>query len=494
MDFQITGNVMKKLLLVCWLSILFEILPLPQALTFAQIPSAPKASNPLVFEQALDLIDKSAGVAGVLVVSLPSGELVCRSRATDTLVPASLMKLLTSYAALKKLGPTFTFTTKALAVGPPVDGVISGDLWIKGNGDPFFVSEKAFELAQAIKDSGIRQITGSVFVDESFFQSPSERICLDSDCSGAYNPLVSATAIDYNTLTIRINAPSKAGKAVSADSGLAQGYVRVSGQATLKKKGGNSLLLHSLGADGDGREQFQLSGQTRARGGPVREFRFNAADPSGLFAHAVRTALERSGVKILGPGAREGTAPPNAKVIAAYHSPPVSELISGMNTYSNNFMAEMLLRSLGGIVAGEPGTSEKGLAIVRTCLREAGIPDGVATIDCGSGLSRSCRVSPATLCRLLIAAWNDKGIREEFISSLAVNGGQGTLRRRMCKPGLTVRGKTGTLDDVIGFAGYVTGPSGNTCAVAVILNEVRDRTRARQAVDSLLEKVAFSGR
>jgi D-alanyl-D-alanine carboxypeptidase/D-alanyl-D-alanine-endopeptidase (penicillin-binding protein 4) len=487
---------MKKLLLVCCLSILFEISAGTQVRTSAQIqgpPGAPEARSPAAFQQALGLIDKAAGASGVLVVSLSSGDIVCRSRPAEALVPASVMKLLTSYAALKKLGPSFTFTTKALAVEPPVDGVISGDLWIKGNGDPFFVSEKAFELARAIKDSGIRQITGGIFVDESFFQPSSERICLDNDCSAAYNPRVSATAIDFNTLTIRITAPVKAGKALSADSGLAQGYVRMSGQASLKKKGANSLLLRSLGAAGDGTEQFQLSGQARIRGGLVREFRFNAADPAGLFAHAVRAALERSGVKVLGPGAREGTSPPNARVIASYCSPPLSELISGLNRYSNNFMAEMLLRSLGGVVAGEPGTSEKGIAVVRTCLREAGIPDEISTLNCGSGLSRFCRVSPAMLCRLLVAAWNDKGIREEFISSLAVNGGRGTLKRRMCKPGLTVRGKTGTLNDVIGFAGYVTGPSGNTCAAAVILNEVRDRARARQAVDSLLERVAFSG-
>jgi D-alanyl-D-alanine carboxypeptidase/D-alanyl-D-alanine-endopeptidase (penicillin-binding protein 4) len=207
----------------------------------------------------------------------------------------------------------------------------------------------------------------------------------------------------------------------------------------------------------------------------------------------MRSALERSGVKVLGTRAQEGTMPPDAKEIAHCQSAPLSELVAGLNKYSNNFMAEMLLKSLGGVVAGSPGASEKGVAVIRTSLREAGIPSEIATLDCGSGLSRICRVSPATFCRLLLAAWNDKAIGEEFISSLAVNGGPGTLRRRMCKPGLTVRGKTGTLGDVIGFAGYTTGPSGNTCAVAIILNDVPDRAKARKAVDALLEQVAFSG-
>ena len=267
----------------------------------------------------------------------------------------------------------------------------------------------------------------------------------------------------------------------------------MNGEPGSRKKGAAPLRLRSVGASGKGQEHFQLSGGASGRGGRVREFRFNAADPAGLFANAMRTALERSGVKVLGTEAREGTAPPGAKVIAYHDSPQLVELISDMNRYSNNFMAEMLLRSLGGHVAGAPGTSERGIAIVRTSLREAGIPAETESLDCGSGLSRFCRISPETFCRMLCAAWSDSGIREGFILSLAVNGEKGTLRRRMCKPGLTVRGKTGTLNDVIGFAGYVSGPSGRVCAVAVILNEVRDRAKARQALDYLIEKVAFSG-
>ncbi|MGO9312256.1 MAG: D-alanyl-D-alanine carboxypeptidase/D-alanyl-D-alanine-endopeptidase [Syntrophobacteraceae bacterium] len=491
---------MRKLSLICCMSVLLmhtAVFPArSQIQTFSQIQVSAGASGdqvPAAFQQAMERIGKAAGTAGVLVVSLSSGEVVCQSRPKDTFVPASLMKLLTSYAALKKLGPSFRFTTKVLAVEAPVEGVISGDIWIKGSGDSFFVSENALLLAQEMRESGIRQIRGSIFVDNSFFDPPSERICLDSDCAGAYNPVVSATAIDYNTLTVKITTPAKGGKAFSADPGLAAGYVLVNGEPGSGKKGAPPLRLRSLGASGKGQEHFQLSGGASGRGGRVREFRFNAADPAGLFANAMRTALERSGVKVLGTEAREGTAPPDAKVIAYHDSPQLVELISGMNRYSNNFMAEMLLRSLGGHVAGAPGTSEKGIAIVRTSLREAGIPAETESLDCGSGLSRFCRISPETFCRMLCAAWSDSGIREGFILSLAVNGEKGTLRRRMCKPGLTVRGKTGTLNDVIGFAGYVSGPSGRVCAVAVMLNEVRDRAKARQALDFLLEKVAFSG-
>lgn len=228
---------MRKLALICCILVaimhpaVFTAGSQIQTFSQIQVPAAaPEDQIPTEFQQAMERVGKAAGAAGVLVVSLSSGEVVCQSRAKDTLVPASLMKLLTSYAAMKKLGPSFRFTTKVLAVEAPVEGVISGDIWIKGSGDPFFVSEKALQLAQTIKESGIRQIRGSIFVDDSFFDLPSERICLDSDCAGAYNPVVSAAAIEYNTLTVRITTPAKGGGAFGVDPGLAAGYVRVSGK------------------------------------------------------------------------------------------------------------------------------------------------------------------------------------------------------------------------------------------------------------------------
>lgn len=444
-------------------------------------------------QQSMERVQKAAGSAGVQIIALPSGRVVCQSRPKDQFVPASLVKLLTSYAALKKLGPSFRFTTTVFAAEEPSAGVIAGDIWIKGNGDPFFVSEKTLLLARALKERGVTHIRGGIHVDNSFFQPASEHICLDAGCVGIYNPVVSPTAIDYNTITIKLSFPAKGAKTPKIESSPEGGYVTLAGSAGSGKKGSDTLRLRSLGATGDGREQFQLSGQLSARGGRIRQYRFNVADPAGSFAHAVRAALNRSGIRVSGAIADEGMAPPQAKAIAFYDSPPLSELVGGLNKYSNNFMAEMLLKALGGNVAGAPGTTSKGIAVIRSSLKEAGIPDEVGTLDCGSGLSRFCLVSPDTFCRLLAAAWQDQAMGSDFVSSLAANAGVGTLRGRMHRPGLTVRGKTGTLNDVVGFAGYVSGPSGNTYAAVIILNDVADRARARKAIDALLEEVAFSG-
>ncbi len=449
-----------------------------------------RAARP--FEQSLERLLSAGGRAGVMLVSLPSGRVELDYRSGDPLVPASVVKLLTTYAALKKLGPSFRFPTEMYAAVQPSDGVVRGDIWIKGYGDPLFDFEKAGLLARELKEHGIRRITGGIFTDESFFEPAAEQVCLDRDCVGAYNPVVSAAAADFNMLTLRVAVPKRAGKPVMADAPAAEGYARVRCSAVSGKKGG-SLRVKSTGAVGNGQEGFQVTGQGASRGPRVREYRFHAADPAGLFAHTVRVALERAGIRVEGRDSRRGTVPAGAVLIARCESEPLSELIADINKYSNNFMAEMLLRGLGAHEAGPPGTTEKGVAAVRAVLDQVAVPERAGMIDCGSGLSRFCLVSPGTFCRLLVAAWRDAAVGADFLSSLAVNSGEGTLRRRMAKPGLTVRGKTGTLSDVIGFAGYVTGPAGKTFAASIILNDVRDRAGARRAIDSFLEDVAFSG-
>jgi len=475
-------------LFVIFFILFLSAFPLILHPAFAADPETPKP----VFQDALERIQKAGGRTGIQLVLLPSGEVICDYQSKETFVPASLVKVLTSYGALKKLGPSFRFQTGVYALNKPVDGVISGDIWIKGSGDPLFVSESALQLALTIRERGINQIRGGVFVDESFFQPASERICLDGDCAGSYNPLVSAAAIDFNMVTLRLSIPPKAGKAITVDSLSAGNYAHVSGGASTGKKGGNSLRIRSLGSSGNGHEEFQLSGQGSVKGARAREYRFMAADTAGLFANAVRAALDRSGIRVLGQSAREGTMPPEAVMVASRESAPLSELVATMNKHSNNFMAEMLLKGLGGYVEGSPGTSAKGISVIRSALNASGIAEETGMLNCGSGLSRFCRISPDTFCRLLAAAWQDPVIAEDFTASLAVNAEEGTLRKRMRKPGLTVRGKTGTLNDVIAFCGYVSGPSGKVYAVTVMLNDVKDRFKARQAIDSFLEEVAFS--
>ena len=152
----------------------------------------------------------------------------------------------------------------------------------------------------------------------------------------------------------------------------------------------------------------------------------------------------------------------------------------------------MLVRDLGAAIIGAPGTEAKGLAVVRQTLLEMGVPGPEVELDSGSGLSRTSRISPHALCKVLTAAYQDFSIAPEFLSSLASIGQEGTLRRRLPRlpEQVIIRGKTGSLRDVVGFAGYASGPATGVHAVVILLNAVQRPDQAKKAIDSLLSQLA----
>lgn len=439
------------------------------------------------FDTHLSALKKCAERVGIQVVSLRNGNVLWEHHAKETFLPASLVKILTSYAALKHLGPHHKFRTEVLARAPIEGNTLSGDIWIRSEGDPFLLVEKAWTPAHRLKALGIHRILGGVYVDNSYFDPPVEPICLDDQCRRSYNPVLSATALDFNTVTLRAFPASRAGSPVQVEWSPPGDYIRVSNSAATAAKGSRTRLhIESLGLARDSREIFQISGRIPLGTAREYEYRFNIADPAVFVAHAFRALLREVGIGISGNAAGPGTPPPEAKPIATWESLPLGDMLYGLNRYSNNFMAEMVLRSMGGVVAGPPGSKAKGLKAVRESLGALGIPADEAILDSGSGLSRNCRVSPQAFCKVLLSSYLDFTIAPEFLASLATNNQDGTLKRRILQPGVTVRGKTGTLNDVAAFAGYIAAPETDTLAVTVILNDVQNISEAREAMDAFL--------
>ena len=423
---------------------------------------------------------------GVKIVSLPSGRVVWEHHADTPLIPASLAKLFTGYTALKRLGPDHRFRTELLTEALPQGGTVAGNLWIRSEGDILLTTERAAEIANLLKAASVKTVSGGLRVDNSRFLPGKEQICLDGKCIETYNPVISATAMDYNVVTLRIEPGSKPKTPAKVLCSPPGDYLRIINKAETGPRRSRSTLEVVPGVIGESQgEVARISGKIPA-GGPPEEFRFNAEAPALFTAHAFKEIFRRKGIDILGP-AGEGTAPSGAVRTTLYESPPLGELLYGLNRYSNNFMAEMLLRSLGGATAGYPGTSLKGLDAVKKSVRELGIPEQEAVTASGSGLDRISRVSPAAFCTLLFSAWGDPVLGPVFFASMAENGCSGTLCRRLIRPGLVVRGKTGTLSDVVGFAGVVSPASGGQYIVAVMLNGVKDVSAARAILDALLE-------
>lgn len=479
------GNRLRLLHRVIWgLLVGFVLVPTNGA-------SAASIQEKGVGERSLARFYRCAGQVGLQVVELPSGRIVLEHRGHEPLIPASVVKILTSFAALKWLGPEHVFRTALWSTARPRAGILPGPVYLKSEGDPFLVHDKLLRLVGKLRESGIQRITGPVYVDNSYFSPQTERVCLDEDCDQAYNPTLSATAFEFNSFFVRVKPAGKARARASVSWSPAGRYVHVENlSTTTAKPAKTSIQIQHRGAGIDGREDVRVAGAISVKDRGGHEQRFSVSRPDMFVASALHAALEDTGVSIdRSPGGAAPT-PAGAGRLVVYESSPLSEICCGLNRFSNNFMAEMLLRSLGGYVFGAPGSEVKGLEVVRRALLELGVRPGELTLKTGSGLSRECRVSASVFCRVLAAAHADPAMQIPFAASLAVAGQVGTLRNRMKGSTLTVRGKTGTLRDVAAFSGYVEAPGGQAFGVTVLLNDVSHLQEAKSAIDAFLEEAA----
>lgn len=452
-------------------------------------PSTSLAIKRLVptYQAHLNRFREVAKDVGIEVKALPSGQTILQYHADTPLIPASTTKLLTSYTALKQLGPFYHFKTRIYAMQEPKDGTIAGNIWVKSDGDCFLVAEKAWTLARKLKQAGVRRIEGGVYVDDSFFAPETTKLCIDGHCSEPYNPVISPTAIDFNTITFHVFPGPRPGSPARVEWFPPGDYVDLDNELTTgNSHSKSSIVIESLGMTATGREQFKIFGKLPSNPDRRYEYHFNVKDPVSFFAHSFRGLLQEVGVQVQGKAAG-GQVPAGAKLLVTYKSPPLEAILYGLNRYSNNFMAEMLARTFGAQIIGPPGTVAKGIRVIHQTLRKLDIPDSQVDLTCGSGLSRDCKVSPNAFCHVLTSAYNDFPLAPVYMASMAVNGREGTLKRRMRHSSIKIWGKTGTLRDVSCFAGYVSGPQHKVYAVAIMLNHVKSIWDAESAIDSFLE-------
>ncbi len=457
----------------------------------------PAASWDQVQARFLEKAGLAAAEIGVEVTALPADRPVWSHRAQQPMIPASLLKIATSYAALKTLGPEYRFRTAVWAACAPQGSVLPCDIWLKSEGDIFWTVERATELAARLKAKGVHVIRGRVLADHSYFSPPFERICLDESCEDSYNPTISGSALEFNTVVLRIQPAASVGKPPLVEWFPPGRFVQVNNLAkTAPRRAKSTFAVRQVEPGQDGTTRFHISGKLPLAPGTTIEKRYNVDSPATSVASAFTSILERAGIRVepgLEKPARQEAVPKGSTVLADDLSPPLAETVYGLNRHSNNFMAEMLLRSMGAVTFGPPGTEVKGIAAVNNVLKTLGAPTGDCALKTGSGLSRACRMSPRAFGRILVSAYSDGTAGPSFVESLAVNGREGTMRRRLSRSAVTIRGKTGTLRDVVGFAGYVSSIGRPTYAVVILLNEVHHPQQAREAVDTFLENLGLHG-
>ncbi len=413
---------------------------------------------------------------GVMAQSLEKGDTLFEAHADKQLIPASVNKVVTAYAALKRLKPTATFKTTVFATGSIRDGNLLGDIFLKGGGDPSLVSERMWMLVNDLYRSGIRIISGNIVGDSSYFdfeRNPDSRPKYLKD--QAFAAPIGALSFNFNTTTIYVKAAEKPGVPPIVFIDPENPYIDVVNQALTGKAGSNNSLVamrldYVKGVLGD---TVLLRGSLPLDAKESRFYR-NIVNP-GLYAgHMFKTFLEARGMKVQG-NIIEGTVPENARQLMEFESLPLWQVIWGMNKFSNNFVADQLLKKLGADTWGAPGTLAKGLSAVEEALEDIGIKKGSYAMADGSGLTRDSHFSARQLLTVLRAAHKDFAISHEFVASLAIAGQDGSLRRRFSSvketDGTFLRAKTGSLDGVSSLAGYTVSGDGEDIVFVVLLND-----------------------
>lgn len=388
------------------------------------------------------------------VIELGSAQTLIAHNATVPLNPASNLKLLTAATAMIELGPEFRTRTAMFGKEAPR---MEGGVCIKGQADPSLTRADFSSFAQRLLEDGVHEVD-SVVIDGSYFDTSILPPAFEQQPNevAPFRAAIAAVSVDANAYALRVRPGAKLGAPVIAAVD-GSGYFDLENGLTTSAASAPNVTAAER--DLGDRIALSLQGSLPLGSGPVLYMR-RVTSPLAFAGYVFIDALRAAGIKTP-ERVTLGTCAPDAPMIVMRNSPALSETLSRMGKDSDNFVAEMVLKTLGAERQRKPGTSAGGVSVVMNALQRLHLPlEGVTVIN-GSGLFQGNRVTTALLSQLLLAMYRNPSLRDDFIAHLAVGGIDGTLARRfrnLPAPRI-VRAKTGTLDDAIALSGYVLGPT-----------------------------------
>lgn len=396
-------------------------------LSARRFPTALEGSaDPDLASSLTTYLDKVVGTTCAIVEL--DGRVIYQRNEGASLAPASTLKLATALAAYEILGRDTTLTTRLVSTSGVKNGVLDGNLWVVGSGDPL-LSTKGYTavfddpdqttvdlgaLADQLSRLGIKRITGDIIGDDSRY----DQVRWIPTWPQRYQ--VGGTVAPLSALVVNDGST---------------GYAETPDATTTSRKAG---------------------------------------DPPLLFAQTLRSILVQRGVQV-GGSSSTGRAPADGREIGTFESLPVSKLVAEMLTDSDNTTAELLTKEIGVVTAGQ-GTTAAGLAGIRASLQRQGFDISSLVMNDGSGLDTGDRMT----CSLLLELVEHVSENAELSAALPVAGKTGTLRRRMLAVPSTgkVRAKTGTLNGINALAGFVDTTQGSTLSFAFMHSGTDVRTTA----------------
>jgi PBP4 family serine-type D-alanyl-D-alanine carboxypeptidase len=441
-------------------------------------------SNDLDLDKRLDRIRRRFRLnraIGVLVQNAETGETLYEHNAEKKFIPASGMKLVTMAAALHYLGPNYRFETEFLVDGPVSNGVLNGNLYIKGSGDPALTQDDLEGVTSTLAEAGLREITGNLILDDSFFDDVLRGPASYDNILKKGLPIQSALSYNFNIVEVRATPSEKVGtRADLFDGGY--GYFEVLNRVKTTSKGRPWLRVKKLR-----RDRVIVYGRVLSGDEEYRTGGFVSPDPPSYLASAFLGKLREKGVAFQGEIIKGTADDPELEVLYVYRSPRLIQVLELLGKNSNNFVAEQILKALGAHRWGAPGSFESGSRALSEYLIGLGFRKKDFSVDDGSGLSYENNLSSTILVRVLSELYHTPELRTDFLCALAVGGVDGTLGRRFRNEehmGQVVA-KTGSLAGISSLSGFAFSQSRGPLVFSVMLNGIRRQWRADQVEDEI---------
>ncbi|NJD26461.1 MAG: D-alanyl-D-alanine carboxypeptidase/D-alanyl-D-alanine-endopeptidase [Betaproteobacteria bacterium] len=446
-----------------------------------------RADLPPPVAAALKAAQIPATSVAVVVQPVDARTPLVAHNAQQAMNPASTMKLVTTYAALDLLGPAWTWKTVALADSAPVDGVLNGNLYLRGSGDPRFAIQDLWALLRQLRVRSVQRIAGDVVLDRAVFDVPAiDPGAFDDKPMRPYN--VGPNGLLINFQSLRFTLVPGAGRPQvlmeTPDAALRVDNRLQAGEGPCGSDWKDRIAIRLIPDANGGRLEFAGSYSPQCG-----EKALNLA-PLPADAHAgglIRALWQELGGTLAGQ-VRAGTTPASARPLAENESAPLADIVRDINKWSNNVMARQVFLTLGN--ESGPATAERARRRIAAWLDGRGLRFPELVLDNGSGLSREERIAAASMNRLLLDAWRHPAMAE-FISSMPIVGIDGTMKRRLKDSQATGRAhiKTGYLDGVRAAAGYALDADGRRIAVTAFINHPR-AAAGGPAIDALIAWVA----
>ncbi len=400
--------------------------------------------------------------------------------------PASVIKLVTTYAALELLGPAFQWVTEAYAAGALSEGVLVGDLVLKGRGDPKLTLENFWLLLRSLRSRGLREIRGDLVLDRTYFAANDhDPARFDEQPTRPYNTGPDALLVNFKAVRLTF-VPDSDTRLVRILAEPALPQVQIVNRLALVNGpcGDWASRLKVDAQGGSAATRLTFSGRYAASCGE-RERSYSVLPHAHYVLGLFRELWRELGGTFTGT-VRDGAVGVDARLIAAVESPALAQVVRDMNKFSNNVMARQLFLTLGAEGAGEPATPEKADRVIREWLAGKGLTVPELILENGSGLSRIERISARNLGLLLLSSFRSP-VMPELIASLPLVAVDGTMKKRLSDADVAGQAhiKTGSLTGVRSIAGYVLDAQGRRLVVVSMVNHP-NAGNAQAAQDALL--------